>query len=84
MKIRMKKTVPGSPDGISHVIYEAGKEYDINVDLAEVFIVEKFAEKIIEESKENKIEEKEIKANYENKEADIIESIKTVKGKKNK
>lgn len=45
MRIRMKKTVDGSIDGVTVRTFHAGKEYDIEGPLLDVFIAEKLAEK---------------------------------------
>jgi hypothetical protein len=51
MKIRMLKAAKGSEEGISTRLYEAGREYDLpdtdrGLDLALVFIHEKWAEEV--------------------------------------
>lgn len=38
MKIKMKKTEFGSPDGITNVKFEQGQEYDVTDRLAHVFV----------------------------------------------
>lgn len=48
MKVQMLVSKKGSPDGIRVFSYEAGKEYDLPDHLANVFITEGWAEKIIE------------------------------------
>ena len=45
MKIKMLESREGSPDGISNVLYETGREYCLPDDLARVFIDEKWAVK---------------------------------------
>ena len=44
----MRETHRGSPDGLSVYTYEANTEYDLPVDLAAVFIRERWAEEIDE------------------------------------
>lgn len=39
-KVKMLKTKPGSPDGVSVRVYDKGKEYDLPEDLANVFLKE--------------------------------------------
>ncbi len=43
MKIKMLETRSGSPDGVSTVLYEKDREYELPDDLACVFIKEKWA-----------------------------------------
>jgi hypothetical protein len=56
MKVRMKKTVKGSPDGINVFEYEIGKSYDLPEELVKVFLKEKWAiqDKSMEGPKETK------------------------------
>jgi len=52
MKIKMLKTVKGSPNGIDILEYESGEIYNLPKELADIFIHEgwaKIEEKIIEE-----------------------------------
>ena len=46
MKIRMTKTINGSPDGISVVNYKEGQEYDLDGALLGVFLQMGVAEQI--------------------------------------
>ncbi len=43
MKLKMLETRSGSPDGVSTVLYEKDREYELPDDLACVFIKEKWA-----------------------------------------
>ena len=43
MKLKMLETRSGSPDGVSTVLYERDREYELPDDLAYVFIKEKWA-----------------------------------------
>lgn len=43
MKLKMLETRSGSPDGVSTVLYEKNREYELPDDLACVFIKEKWA-----------------------------------------
>lgn len=54
MKIRMTKTINGSPDGISIVNYKEGQEYDLDGALLGVFLNMGVAEQV----KVNEPEEK--------------------------
>ncbi len=38
VKVKMLKTKPGAPDGITHRLYDAGCEYDLPSNLARLFI----------------------------------------------
>lgn len=49
MRIKMLQTQRGSPDGVTVLTYEAGKEYDLTAtrgarELAEVFVLNDWAE----------------------------------------
>ena len=55
MKIKMLKTVKGSPNGIDILEYESGEIYDLPKELADIFIHERWAE-LIEEIEEKVIE----------------------------
>ena len=48
MKVQMLVSKKGSPDGIRVFLYESGKEYDLPDRLANIFIAEGWAEKVIE------------------------------------
>jgi hypothetical protein len=45
MKLKMKKTMPGSPDGITVNLYKKDEIYDIPESLATVFLDNDLAEK---------------------------------------
>jgi len=68
MKVKMTQTIKGAadPSGTRAKIYEAGKEYDVHEELAQVFLREGWAKK----NKEQKAAEetKDLKASEENKE----------------
>jgi|GEM_PF-1703691 len=76
MKIKMTQTIKGAadPSGIRAKTYEAGKEYDVHEELAQVFIRERWAKK----NKEQKVPEetKDLKASEENKDLEAPEEIK--------
>jgi len=38
MKVKMLKTVKGSPNGIAVLVYEKGETYDVNNSLASCFL----------------------------------------------
>ena len=44
MKVRMLKTMKGSPDGIQVNEYEVGRKYDLPESLGKVFLENKWAE----------------------------------------
>ncbi len=46
MKLKMLETRSGSPDGVSTVLYEKDREYELPDDLACVFVKEKWAQTI--------------------------------------
>lgn len=43
MKIKMLQTRSGSPNGVSTVLYEKDREYEIPDELAQIFLKEKWA-----------------------------------------
>lgn len=47
MKIRMRETREGSPDGVCVLVYCKGETYDVPEELAETFIREGWAESIL-------------------------------------
>ena len=48
MKIKMKKSTPGSPDGIRINLYKKGEVYDVDKSLGEVFVNQmEVAEKVV-------------------------------------
>ena len=61
MKVRMLVSKLGSPDGIRVHDYEVGKEYDLPDRLANIFIAEGWAEKLIEHEPTPQYETKIIK-----------------------
>ena len=54
MKIRMTKTINGSPDGISIVNYKEGQEYDLDGALLGAFLNMGVAEQINENAPKEK------------------------------
>lgn len=48
MRIKMLVSQRGSPDGIRVSLYESGNEYDLPDRLANIFIIEGWAEKVLE------------------------------------
>ena len=57
MKVRMVKTVNGSPDGIEVRQYAAGAKYDVPAGLATVFLAQGWAEEDKELTLETKTQE---------------------------
>lgn len=51
MKIKMSKNSQGSIDGITVQLFNAGCEYEVSDGLAEVFISQRWADKVEEEQK---------------------------------
>ena len=52
VKVRMLHTQRGSPDGVHVHVYEQGQTYELPSSLAGVFIVEQWAEAVMEEQPE--------------------------------
>jgi hypothetical protein len=68
MRIKMLKTQKGSPDGVTVVNYLEGQEYDINIELSKVFIMQKWAIEIKKvEVKSEIVPENKMLNEYENK-----------------
>ena len=79
-KIKMIRSQAGSTDGMHVELFKAGEVYDIPVDLAKVFIDNKWAKPFIEEPIELKgvgpaPKNKMVEETVENKEEEIEEEI---------
>lgn len=74
MKVKMIKTMKGSPDGIQVNEYEAGKEYDLPEGLANNFLGQDVAKK--NKEKKGPEENKDLAGSEENKELERAEEIK--------
>lgn len=82
MQVRMKKTLPGSPNGITVQLYEEGHIYDLPQELFLSFksmgVIDMVECKEVRNSPENK----EIKGAYENKEGGTPKRPLRRRGKK--
>lgn len=53
IEVKMLKTTPGSPDGLTTVSFKEGKKYDMPSSLAEVFVDELEVAEIVVPSKDD-------------------------------
>lgn len=82
MKIKMKTTMSGSPNGIKVNKYNKDESYDVNENLANVFLKMGAAEIISSEKKEKIVEKKAESSAPENKAVrDFVGGFKGKKGK---
>jgi hypothetical protein len=79
VKIKMKETKPGSPDGIQVISYKAGEVYDIPVALAKAFVNEKWAEPWppVKKPADEPVEAKMVSGAPDNKDAGSVDDNKT-------